>query len=183
MRYSSATTVGSGPRPSIKLRGIRPTAVANEFDTIIVPAQKERFEKVLLGESDGTQFGFRAGCYPSQYAYDQFTAHIKSLNKDDPVRIRISLAFYLNVAEGSGFYEMPKKMMLTVEGKGNNLWPFQSLVKKHEKTGRAIDPNASTIMKNMMGHAYDLGLHELSEVFKEAFDSDVRNAVAHADSR
>ena len=32
-----------------------------------------------------------------------------------------------------------------------------------------------------MGHAYDLQLFELSEVFKEAFDADLRNAVAHAD--
>jgi hypothetical protein len=32
-----------------------------------------------------------------------------------------------------------------------------------------------------MGHAYDLQLFELSDVFKEAFDSDLRNAIAHAD--
>lgn len=114
-------------------------------------------------------------------AYDQYSAHIKSLKKDDLGRIRIVLAFYLHVAECSGFYEMPKKLMLTVEGRGNNIWPFQSLAKKHEKTGRAIDPNANAIMKNLMGHAFDLQFFELSDVFKEAFDTDLRNAIAHAD--
>jgi hypothetical protein len=103
------------------------------------------------------------------------------MSKDDLVRIRVLLSFYLHVSEGAGFYEIPKKMMLTIEGNGNNLYPFQKLVKKHQKTGEAVAPNANAIMKNMMGHAYELGLHELSDVFKEAFDGDVRNAVAHAD--
>ena len=36
-------------------------------------------------------------------------------------------------------------------------------------------------MKDLMGHAWLLGFHELSQVFDEAFDPDVRNAIAHAD--
>jgi hypothetical protein len=31
----------------------------------------------------------------------------ESLSKDSLVRVRIMLAFYLTIAEGSGFYEMP----------------------------------------------------------------------------
>jgi hypothetical protein len=69
---------------------------------------------------------------------DQFTEQIEKMRHDDPMRVRIALALYLHVAEGSGFYEIPKKMMLTVEGKGNNIIPFQKLVKKHMKTGKAI---------------------------------------------
>ena len=144
-------------------------------------AHELHFAMGLMPEFRGAQDGGWNTAEEAIYAYDQFSAHIKSLKKDDPVRLRIALAFYLHVAEGSGFYEMPKKMMLTIEGKGNNIWPFQTLVRKHEKTGRAIDPNANAIMKNLMGHAYDLQLFELSEVFNEAFDSDLRNAIAHAD--
>jgi hypothetical protein len=59
--------------------------------------------------------------------------------------------------------------------------PFQKLVKKHRKTGQAIAPNANAIMKNLMGHSWLLGFKELSKVFEEAFDADVRNAIAHAD--
>jgi hypothetical protein len=36
-------------------------------------------------------------------------------------------------------------------------------------------------MKDLMGHAYELGLRELSDVFRDAFDGDVRNAIAHSD--
>ena len=36
-------------------------------------------------------------------------------------------------------------------------------------------------MKDLIGHASELGLTELAAVFGEAFDPDVRNAVAHAD--
>jgi len=144
-------------------------------------AHELHFMMALLPEFRGMQDGGWNTAEEAVRAFDQYSAHIRSMRKDDPVRVRVAMGFYLHAAEGSGFYEIPKKMMLTVEGKGNNIWPFQSLVKKHVKTGRAIDPNANTIMKNMMGHAYDLLLFELSEVFKEAFDPDLRNAIAHAD--
>lgn len=106
---------------------------------------------------------------------------VRSLDKGQLVRARLILAFYLHVAEGAGFYEMPKKMMLTIEGKGNNIYPFQNLVKKHQETGAAIAPNVNQIMKNLMGHALELDLSELSDVFRDAFDADVRNAIAHSD--
>lgn len=139
------------------------------------------FAMALMPEFRGAQDGGWNTAEEAVYAYDQFTAHIKALDKTDPIHIRVALAFYLQVAECSGLYEIPKKMMLTVEGKGNNMWPFRKLVKRHQKAGRAIDPNANAIMKDLMGHAYDLQLFELSDVFNEAFSSDVRNAVAHAD--
>jgi hypothetical protein len=139
------------------------------------------FAMALMPEFRGAQDGGWNTAEEAVYAYDQFVAHIKSLGKDEPIRIRIALALYLQVAEGSGFYEIPKKLMLTVEGKGNNMVPFQNLVKRHQKTGRAIDPNANAIMRDLMGHAFELQLFELSEVFNEAFDSDLRNAIAHAD--
>ena len=139
------------------------------------------FAMALMPEFRGAQDGGWNTAEEAVYAYDQFVAHIKSLGKDESIRVRIALALYLQVAEGSGFYEIPKKLMLTVEGRGNNMMPFHSVVKRYQKNGRAIDPNANAIMRDLMGHAYDLQLFELSEVFKEAFDADLRNAVAHAD--
>jgi hypothetical protein len=139
------------------------------------------FAMALMPEFRGQQDGGWNTAEEALLAFDQYTEHIKSLDKDSIIRIRIILAFYLMLSECSGFYEIPKKLMLTIEGKGNNVWPFQSLVRRHEKTGRAIDPNANKIMKNMMGHAYDIGLHELSDIFRDAFDPDLRNAIAHAD--
>jgi hypothetical protein len=36
-------------------------------------------------------------------------------------------------------------------------------------------------MRDLIGHASELGMKELAEVIRDAFDPDVRNAVAHAD--
>lgn len=144
-------------------------------------AQELHFAMSLMPELRGAQDGGWNTAEESVRAYDDFEALVKKMSKDDLRRVRVLLSFYLHVSEGSGFYEIPKKMMLTIEGKGNNLYPFQKLVKKYRRTGKAIAPNANAIMKDMMGHAYDLGLYDLSDIFKDAFDSDVRNAVAHAD--
>jgi hypothetical protein len=144
-------------------------------------AHELHFVMALMPEFRGAQDAGWNTAEEAEHAYDQLTALIKSLDKSEPVRIRVILSLYMQVAEGSGFYEIPKKMLLTVQGSGNNIYPFQKLVRRHEKTGRAIDPNANRIMKDLMGHAYELGLMELAEVFQEAFDPDIRNAIAHAD--
>jgi hypothetical protein len=139
------------------------------------------FTMALMGELRGAQDGGWNTAEDASRAYDEYTTLIKSLNKDDLVRIRVILAFYAHVSEASGFYEIPKKLMLTVDGQGNNIRPFQHLVQRHQTTGNIMAPNANRIMKDLMGHASELGLKELAEVFQEAFDPDVRNAVAHAD--
>jgi hypothetical protein len=139
------------------------------------------FAMALMPEMRGIQDAGWNTAFEAVRAYDEFTEHVNTIGREKLVRIRIILAFYLHVAEGAGFYEIPKKMPLTAEGKGNNIVPFQPLVKKHVKTGQAIAPNANVIMKDLMGHAWLLGFTKLSELFKEAFDADLRNAIAHAD--
>jgi len=139
------------------------------------------FVMALMPEFRGEQDAGWCTAQEAVRAYDEFTALVKSLSADNPVRVRVTLAFYAHVAEGSGFYEIPKKLLLTVEGKGNNIIPFQSLVERHRVTGEIVAPNANRIMKDLIGHATELGLSDLAEVFRDAFDPDIRNAVAHAD--
>jgi hypothetical protein len=143
--------------------------------------QELHFATSLIPEIRGMQGDGWSTAEDAKAAYDQYSVLLDSMKKDDVTRVRVALAFYLQLAEGAGFYEIPKKMMLTIEGKGNNIYPFQHLVKKHRRTGVKIAPNANSILKDLMGHAYELGLHELSDVFKDAFDGDVRNAIAHSD--
>ena len=139
------------------------------------------FAMALMPEMRGMQDGGWNTAEEAARAYGQYGSLLDKLAPDDIVRVRVLLAFYLQTAECSGFYEVPKKMLLTTEGQGNRYLPFQKLVKKYRKTGEAIAPNANAIMKDLMGHCWLLGFRELSEVFDEAFDADVRNAIAHAD--
>ena len=144
-------------------------------------ANELHFAMALMPEMRGMQDSGWNTAEEAADAYAQYGALLDKLAQDDVVRVRVVLALYLHTAECSGFYEVPKKMLLTSEGKGNSYLPFQNLVKKNRKTGEAIASNANAIMKDLMGHSWLLGFYELSEVFKEAFDADVRNAIAHAD--
>ena len=91
------------------------------------------------------------------------------------------LAFYSHLAEASGFYEVPKNMLRVADGKRYNVWPFQKLVEKHKLTGALIAPNANKVLRDLAGHSQELGFVELAEVFRDAFDGDIRNGYAHAD--
>ncbi|MGH9891278.1 MAG: hypothetical protein ACREA0_04700, partial [bacterium] len=48
-------------------------------------------------------------------------------------------------------------------------------------TGVIIAPNANKVLQDLAGHAAVLGLSELAEVFRDAFDPELRNGYAHAD--
>src|SRR3989442_9872339 len=116
-------------------------------------------------------------------AYRAFAEYLAFLTDGEftSLKARVALAFYCHLAEASGFYEIPKNMLRVVGGQSYNLWPFQDLVEKHRKTGAIIAPNANKVLRDLAGHAATLGLSELAEVFRDAFDPDIRNAYAHAD--
>lgn len=97
------------------------------------------------------------------------------------IRARIALGFYCHLAEASGFYEVPKNMLRVVEGHPYSLCPFQHLVKAHKENGTRIAPNSNKVICDLVGHSESLGLHPLAEVFRDAFDGDLRNGYAHAD--
>lgn len=139
------------------------------------------FVMALVPEFRGVQDAGWNTAHEAIRAYDEFTTIVKTLDKTDPIRVRMLLAFYAHVSEGSGFYEIPKAMMLTIEGRGNNILPFQNLVERHRRTGLVMAPNANRVMADLIGHAAELGFAELAETFRDAFDPDVRNAIAHAD--
>lgn len=114
------------------------------------------------------------------YAFDEYREIIENLKYKNH-KVRVALGFYCNLSEASGYYEIPKNMLRVSDGNHYILWPFKELVKKHKDTGKIIAPNANKVIKDLVGHAQTIGLHNLSEVFRDAFDSDLRNAYAHAD--
>lgn len=112
-------------------------------------------------------------------AFDDYLDFLNS-GIDTRFKFRVALSFYCHLSEASGFYEVPKKLLLVSEGDPYFRQAFHSIVKKHRDTGKAIVPNASKVFKNLVGHAKNLGFDELAEVFQEAFDPQLRNAYAHA---
>ena len=116
----------------------------------------------------------------AQHAFDEYLEFIQN-GELTKFKARVALAFYCHMSEASGLYETPKNMLRVIDGSGHNIWPFQDLVEVHRRTGSLIAPNANKVLRDLAGHAKTLDLHELAEVFRDAFDPDLRNGYAHAD--
>lgn len=114
-------------------------------------------------------------------AFDKYIKFINEGERDD-FKLRTGLSFYCQLAEASGFYEVPKKMLIVVDtGEQAPGSPFSHLVTQHKVTGNLIAPNTNKIFKDLVGHAQNSGFTELAEVFRDAFNPDLRNAYAHGD--
>jgi hypothetical protein len=124
-----------------------------------------------------------AGWSTAHDAHTAFNQYITFLREGEftSLKARVALAFYCHLAEASGYYEIPKNMLRILDGRSYNLWPFKDLVEKHRKTRAIIAPNANKVLRDLAGHAAILDLSDLAEVFRDAFDPDIRNAYAHAD--
>lgn len=112
-----------------------------------------------------------------------FDEYLKFLNEGPMslIKMRIALSFYSHLSEASGFYECPKNLLRVAGGDRHRLWPFLELNRKHHDAGTVIAPNSNKIFRDLIGHAKELGLLQLVEVFRDAFDPDIRNGYAHAD--
>jgi hypothetical protein len=97
------------------------------------------------------------------------------------VGVRVALSLYSHLSEASGFYEVPKNMLRLISGEDYNGWPFQHLVRRHEETGGVIAPNANKVMRDLLGHADEVGQDLFRDLVTETFDPDLRNGYAHAD--
>jgi len=134
----------------------------------------------LMPEMRGMQDAGWNTAYETQYAFQEYLEFIGNLQ---PIKMksRVALGFYCHLAEASGFYEVPKNMLRISEGKPYALWPFINMVQKHRQTGNQIAPNANKVLRDLAGHAKTLGFDDLADVFRDAFDSDIRNGYSHAD--
>ncbi|MBE9572303.1 MAG: hypothetical protein IMF11_16875 [Proteobacteria bacterium] len=138
------------------------------------------FANALIPEMRGLQ---DAGWNTAAEAHRAFEEYLNFMQQEEygRIRYRVALAFYCHISEASGFYEIPKNMLRIAGGQSYVLWPFRELVREHHVTGDQIAPNSNKILKDLMGHAKTLGFDDLAEVFRDAFDSDIRNGYAHAD--
>ena len=138
------------------------------------------FAMALMPEMRGMQNDGWNTAHEAQYVFHEYLVFLGQM-EDGRMKSRIALGFYCHLAEASGFYEVPKNMLRISEGKSHILWPFVDLVQEHRQTGKRIAPNANKVLRDLAGHAKTLGFDSLAEVFRDAFNPDVRNAYAHAD--
>ena len=154
------------------------------FRSLFQAAKKKdelQFALALSPEHRGMQDAGWNTAEEADRAFHDYMPFVTKKKKPSSLRIRVALGFYCHLAEASGFYETPKNMLLIADGKKFNMWPFSALVDAHKQSGAIISPNANKVFKDLIGHAATLGFADLAEVFRDAFDSDIRNAYAHAD--
>jgi hypothetical protein len=137
------------------------------------------FAMALMPEMRGMQGAGWNTAVETHHAFDEYLEFLEG-QEDGRMKCRVAISFYCHIAEASGFYEVPKNLLRIAGGQSHVLWPFNDLV-AHRQTGDRIAPNANKILKDLAGHSKDLGFDELADVFREAFDPDVRNGYAHAD--
>lgn len=138
------------------------------------------FALSLMPEMRGTQAPGWNTAIETQRVLEEYINFLERLEKGR-MKLRVALAFYCHIAEASGFYEVPKNMLRIAGGQGHILSPFQDLAPVHKQTGDRIAPNANKVLKDLVGHAQTLGFENLAEVFRDAFDPDIRNGYSHAD--
>ncbi|RDS80805.1 hypothetical protein DWU98_12675 [Dyella monticola] len=111
--------------------------------------------------------------------YDEFMALDQFRGR--PIRLRVAFSYYLYTAESAGLWCIPMAVMGVLAGGHYNIDPFNRWVRQDKATGQNVGPNANKVMSALESAATDLGLNNLAEVFRDAFDNDLRNAIAHSD--
>jgi hypothetical protein len=152
----------------------------NELFSKAQAAAEVQFAFALSPEMRGMQDAGWNTAVETFGAVEEFMELINSMEQSR-MKVRVALSLYAHVSEASGFYEVPKNMMRIASGEDYHLWPFRHLVQGRRERGAIIAPNANKVMKDLIGHADELGLTELKSVLLEAFDPDLRNGYAHAD--
>jgi len=140
-----------------------------------------QFAMALSPEFRGEQVEGWSTAADALSALDQFKELVEELPGSRPVKVRVALALYVHMSEASGLYECLKNMMRIASGEDYSWLPFNDLVERRRARGAIIAPNSGRVMRDLLAHADELGLKEFKSVVEEAFDAELRNAVAHAD--
>lgn len=97
------------------------------------------------------------------------------------IRLRVAFSYYLYTAESAGLWCIPMAVIGVLAGGHYNIEPFNRWVRKDRSTGQNVGPNANKVMSALEDAAANLGLTDLAEAFRDAFDNDLRNGIAHSD--
>jgi hypothetical protein len=170
----------ASPDAVMEAYAARCTAAWQELFFAARGKEEMQFAMALNPEFRGMQDAGWSTAEEASRALDQYLEILEKM-PSSPIKVRLALSLYSHLSEASGFYEVPKNMMRIASGEDYNVWPFRHLVARHAESGAIIAPNANKVMKDLLGHAQELGLQRLKAVIIETFDPDLRNGYAHAD--
>lgn len=143
--------------------------------------EEVQYAMALGPEMRGSQVAGWNTAHEASRTLEDYLKLLEIAPADTSIRVRVGLSLYCHLSEASGFYEVPKNMMRVASGEDYNLSPFQGLSEHRKATGELIAPNATKIMKDLLGHASELQLNDFCDVIMDVFDFDLRNGYAHAD--
>lgn len=150
------------------------------------------FRKLFSAAKNADELNFAAALSPEFRPYKQNSAvdaqrafsdyfSFLSNSKNEEIRPRVALAFYSHLAEASGFWEIVKNLLGIVQGHKYNIMPFAELTRRYGNSKGSPIPNANALMRSLVKYSAEAGFPDLQSTFQHAFDSDLRNAYAHAD--
>jgi hypothetical protein len=137
------------------------------------------FVSCLSGEFKAYTFTSAMESRQAFQDFEDFLALEQFRNK--PIRLRVAFSYYLYTAESAGLWCIPMAVMGVLAGGHYNIEPFNRWVRKDKATGQNVGPNANKVMSTLQAAATELGLTDLAEAFRDAFDNDLRNGIAHSD--
>ncbi|HJW32519.1 MAG TPA: hypothetical protein VJ505_04050 [Holophagaceae bacterium] len=150
------------------------------------------FRRLFSAAKDADELNFAAALSPEFRPYKQNSAvdaqrafsdyfSFLSNSQNEEIRPRVALAFYSHLAEASGFWEIVKNLLGIVQGRKYNLMPFAEFTRRYGNSKGSPIPNANALMRSLVKCSGEAGFSDLQFTFQHAFDSNLRNAYAHAD--
>jgi hypothetical protein len=152
------------------------------FDNLFESAQEKdelNFALSLAAEFKPYRFTSAMEAQVAYREYEEFLELAQFAGKG--IRVRVALNFYCYVAEAAGLWCIPMCMLGVIAGEKYNVDPFRPLVRQQSSTGKNVAPNTNKVMGALTSRAEELGLNDVADVFRNAYDADLRNGVAHSD--
>lgn len=94
--------------------------------------------------------------------------------------IRILLAYYAQLTEASFAFRMPMRMLRILQEQKPDGDPFKRLPGSHQLT-KDLPKSLNQAFKELVATSTLLGLHGLANTFKNVFNHDLRNSIAHSE--
>lgn len=95
--------------------------------------------------------------------------------------VRIALLMYCHAIEISAVHEILLNLLRIIDDQQFHISPFGHLFQKRKKSLTGIPPSAKTKFREIRQKSEKVGLDGLSDVIKNFYNDEIRNAFSHSD--